>query len=479
MNGKIKVALTFDDVLLVPKKTEVASRREITLSTNLTRNIKLNIPLVSANMDTVTESEMAIALAREGGIGIIHRFMSVEDQVLEVRKVKRSESFIVEDPYTLTKDKTVGFAREFMKQKSVGGLLIVDVNNKLEGILSRRDILFADDELLVSQVMTKNSHIISVQKKISFEEARKILHEHRIEKLPIVNKNNEVKGLITSKDLRKFEKHPLALKDDKGRLMVGAAVGVKTEDFERANELVKAGTDVLVLDIAHGHSKQAIKVIKELKKKFPKIDLIAGNVATAQGTKDLIVAGADAVKVGVGPGSICITRIVAGTGVPQLSAIINCSKEAKRLGVPIIADGGVKNSGDLTKALAAGASSVMCGNLFAGTDEAPGITQLRNGTKYKVTRGMASFGATLGRTARENGTIKDDDFSDVVPEGVEAMVPYKGKAQDVIKQLTGGLRSGISYCGARNIKEMQKNAEFIRITAAGVRESKPHDVELV
>lgn len=470
---KIKYGLTFDDVLIVPKKSYVNSRNDVKVDTMLTKNIKMNIPLVSANMDTVTEAEMAIKMAKEGGIGIIHRFMSIEDQVSEVVKVKRSESFIIEEPYTFPNDKTVEEAKKFMKESNVGGLLVVNKNGKLAGILSRRDVLFADDKEVVSEVMTKNHDMVVVNKRISIEEARRILHKHRIEKLPIVDKEWNIKGLITSEDLRKVQEYPNALKDKKGRLIVGAAVGVKPEFLERAEELAKAGADVVVVDIAHGHSKLAIDAIKKIKKKID-IQVIAGNVATAQGTKDLIDAGADAVKVGVGPGSICITRIVAGAGVPQLTAIMKCAKEAKN--VPIIADGGIRTSGDLTKALAAGASSVMCGNLFAGTDEAPGVTILRNGRKYKISRGMASFGAALGRKEREK---QHEGVSDIVPEGVEAIIPYRGSAEEVIHQLIGGLRSGISYCGANNIKELQKNAEFIRITPAGIRESKPHDVEQV
>lgn len=475
MNGKIRVGLTFDDVLLIPKKSLLKSRKQVDVRTRLTKNISLNIPLVSANMDTVTESEMAIRMAREGGMGIIHRFMTVEEQVAQIEKVKRAETFIVENPYTIPIDKTVKEVREAMQEFGVSGFLIVDLKGKFAGILSRRDVLFADETDKVSFMMTPKHKVISIDKVESVQQVRELLHNHRIEKLPIINKKGEIKGLITSKDLRRIERHSLALKDRKGQLIVGAAIGVKPGDVERAKVLVKAGVDVLVVDIAHGHSTHAINMVKLLKKNF-KVDVIAGNVATAKGTADLIAAGADGIKVGVGPGSICITRIVAGAGVPQLTAILDCAREANKKNVPIIADGGVKTSGDLTKALAAGASCVMCGNLFAGTDEAPGLTILKNGVKYKVSRGMASFGAALGRKAREDN---DSSMEEVVPEGVEAMVPYKGSAKDVIKQLIGGLRSGISYCGSKNIKEMQKNAELIRITPAGLRESKPHDVEII
>ncbi|NQV08655.1 IMP dehydrogenase [Candidatus Woesearchaeota archaeon] len=471
---KILYGLTFDDVLLVPKKSSVNSRKDVNVRTMLTKKISMNIPLVSANMDTVTESKMAIRMAKEGGMGIIHRFMRTEDQVYQVLKVKRSESFIIEDPYTFPQEKTVEDAKKFMKEFDVGGLLIVNKDNKLTGILSRRDVLFAENRFLVSDVMTKDHDMVVAQKKINIKEAEKILYKHRIEKLPIVDKNWNIKGLITSEDLRKVKENPLALKDKKGRLMVGAAVGVKPGFLERAQELVKAGADALVIDIAHGHSNLAINTVKKIKDNIKDVQVIAGNVATAKGTEDLINVGADAIKVGVGPGSICITRIVAGTGVPQLTAILKCAKEAKN--IPIIADGGVRTSGDVTKALAAGASSVMCGNLFAGTDESPGLTILRNGRKYKVSRGMASYGAAFGRREREKS---NEDVLDTVPEGVEAIVPYRGSAKEVIHQLIGGLRSGISYCGAKNIKEMQKNAEFIRITPAGVKESKPHDVEKI
>ncbi|MAG39098.1 IMP dehydrogenase [Candidatus Woesearchaeota archaeon] len=468
---KLRYGLTFDDVLLVPKKSSVNSRKEINVSSKLTKKIILNNPLVSANMDTVTESEMAIAMARKGGIGIIHRFLSLENQVSEVLKVKRSESFIIEDPYTFSQEKTILEAKAFMKEFNVGGLLIINRKNNLTGILSRRDVLFANDKQLVIEVMTKNSDMITINKKISIQKARKILHKYRIEKLPIVDDKGKIKGLITSEDIRKAYEYPLALKDEKGRLIVGAAVGVKKGFLERAIALKKAGVDVLVVDIAHGHSNLAINAVKEIKKNLD-VEVIAGNVATAKGVKDLITAGADAVKVGIGPGSICITRLVAGAGVPQLTALFDCAKEAKKKGIPIIADGGIRTSGDLTKALAVGASSVMCGNLFAGTDEAPGVTILRNGTKYKVSRGMASFGAALGRKLR-TGT----DTTENVAEGVEAIVPYKGRADEIIAQLIGGLRSGMSYCGSSNIKELQKNAEFIRITPASMKESKPHNIE--
>ncbi len=475
MKEKIRFGLTFDDVLLVPKRSPVKSRKDVNLRTRLTRNISLNIPIVSANMDTVTESDMAIRMAREGGIGIIHRFMTMEDQLAQVKKVKRAESFIVENPYTLSIDSSVKDARDLMLKSGISGFLIVDMKGIFAGILSRRDLLFAVDDEKVSLVMTPKHKVVSIDRVRSVAHIRKLLHENRIEKLPIISRSGRIKGLVTSKDLRRIEKHSLALKDRKGRLMVGAAIGVKREDIKRAQALVDAGVDVLVVDIAHGHSDHAINMVKQLKKRF-KTDVIAGNVATAKATADLISAGADGIKVGVGPGSICITRIVAGAGVPQLTAIMDCSREASKKKIPIIADGGIKTSGDITKALAAGASSVMCGNLFAGTDEAPGLTLLKHGVKYKVSRGMASFGAALGRNERENAAA---DMNDVVPEGVEAMVPYKGSAKDVIGQLTGGLRSGISYSGSSNISSMQKNAEFIRITPSGLKESKPHDVELV
>lgn len=431
-------------------------------------------------MDSVTESGMAIALAREGGIGIIHRFMTIQEQVDQVLKVKRSESVIIEQPYTIEASASVKSARELMALNGISGLLVIDQNSKLCGILTKRDIVFEKNmDTKVEDLMTKD--VVVAKNGTTIEQAKEILHKNKIEKLPILNDDQQIVGLITGKDIMKIEEFPNASKDKKGRLLVGAAVGVKGDYLERTESLLNNGADVIVVDIAHGHSDNAINTVKMIKKAFPSCELIAGNVATGKGTEDLIKAGVDAVKVGVGSGSICITRIVTGSGVPQLTAIIDSVKMAKKYEIPIISDGGTRTSGDLTKALAAGASSVMIGSMFGGTDESPGKTLVKNGKKYKMYRGMASFYAALGRKFRENpesGSEKDD-LNDYVAEGVEAMVPYKGSVIEIIKQLTGGLRSGLSYCGANTIREMQDNAEFIKITASGYRESHPHDVDVI
>jgi IMP dehydrogenase len=471
--------LTFDDVLLVPKRSPIVSRSQTNLRTKLSRNITLNIPIISANMDTVTESGMAIALAREGGIGIIHRFMTIEDQVDEILKVKRSESVMIEQPYTIKPDLTVADAKKAMEEYSVSGLL-VEEGGKLLGIITRRDITFEkNNKLKVSELMTKD--VITAKAGITIDQAKEILHNKRIEKLPVVDDKKRIVGLITSKDILKMEQYPYASKDKKGRLLVGAAVGVKGDYLERTEALLEAGADVIVVDIAHGHSENAINTVHMIKKAFPDSELIAGNVATGEGSRDLIKAGVDAVKVGVGSGSICITRVVTGSGVPQLTAVIDSVKVARDYEIPIISDGGIRNSGDITKALAAGASSVMIGSLFGGTDESPGKTLVKNGKKYKMYRGMASFYASLGRKYREAGpqVVDSDDLNDYVPEGVEAMVPYNGSVVELIRQMVGGLRSGLSYCGAKTISEMQMNAEFIKITSAGYIESQSHDVDLM
>jgi IMP dehydrogenase len=471
--------LTFDDVLLVPKRSPIVSRSQTNLRTKLSRNITLNVPIISANMDTVTESGMAVALAREGGIGIIHRFLTIEDQVDEILKVKRSESVMIEQPYTIRPDLTVAEAKKAMAEFSVSGLL-VEEGGKLLGIITRRDITFEkNNKLKVSELMTKD--VITAKAGITIEQAKEILHNKRIEKLPVVDDKKHIVGLITSKDILKMEEYPHASKDRKGRLLVGAAVGVKGDYLERTEALLEAGADIIVVDIAHGHSENAINTVHMIKKAFPDCELIAGNVATGEGSRDLIKAGVDAVKVGVGSGSICITRVVTGSGVPQLTAVLDSVKVARDYGIPIISDGGIRNSGDITKALAAGASSVMIGSLFGGTDESPGKTLVKNGKKYKMYRGMASFYASLGRKYREAGpqVVDSDDLNDYVPEGVEAMVPYKGSVVEIIRQMAGGLRSGLSYCGAKTISEMQNNAEFIRITSAGYIESQSHDVDLM
>jgi IMP dehydrogenase len=431
-------------------------------------------------MDSVTESNMASTLAREGGIGIIHRFMTIQDQVAEVLRVKRSESVIIEQPYTISPNNTIKEASDVMLDKGISGLLVEDDDKKLCGIITRRDIVFEKNyELKVSDLMTKD--VVFANVGTSLDQAKDILHKNKVEKLPIIDKQRRIIGLITGKDILKMEKYPNASKDKKGRLLVGAAVGVKGDYLDRTEALLNNGADVIVVDIAHGHSDNAINTVKLIKKAFPTCELIAGNVATERGTEDLIKAGVDAVKVGVGSGSICITRIVTGSGVPQLTAIIDSVKIAKKYDIPVISDGGTRTSGDLTKALAAGASSVMIGSMFGGTDESPGKTLIKNGKKYKMYRGMASFAASLGRKYRENTemNIENDDLNDYVPEGVEAMVPYKGSVVEIIRQLVGGVRSGLSYCGAKTINEMYENAEFIKITASGYKESQPHDVDVI
>ncbi|HEY6405667.1 MAG TPA: IMP dehydrogenase, partial [Nitrososphaeraceae archaeon] len=476
----IKEGLTFDDVLLVPKRSPIVSRTQTDLKTKLSRNIILNIPLVSANMDTITEYEMAIAIAREGGIGIIHRFMAIEDQVEQVLKVKRSESVMIEQPYTIKSTQTVDDANKSMNEYGISGLLVVNEEKKLVGIITRRDITFEkDSSRKVSDLMSKD--VVTASEGITTDQGKEILHEHRIEKLPVVDEKKAIVGLITSKDILKMEKYPHASKDKKGRLLVGAAVGVKGDFLERADSLLEAGADTLVVDIAHGHSDNALNAVHMIKKAFPLCELIAGNVATGEGARDLIKAGVDAVKVGVGSGSICITRVVTGSGVPQLTAVSDSVKIAAEYNIPVISDGGIRTSGDATKALAAGASSVMVGSLLGGTDESPGTTLVRNGKKFKMYRGMASLYASLGRRYREEGQqiLDSQDLNDYVPEGVEAMVPYKGSVVEIIRQLVGGLRSGLSYCGAKTIIQMQHNAEFIKMSPAGYRESNPHDVDVM
>ncbi|QUC64428.1 IMP dehydrogenase [Nitrosopumilus sp. K4] len=476
---EFKEGLTFDDVLLVPKYSDITSRSQTDLKTQLSRNISINIPFVSANMDTVTESAMAVAMARAGGIGIIHRFLTIQEQANEVLKVKRSGSVMIENPYSISEDKTVQDAIDYAEDKEVSGLLVVNSDSKLVGIVTDRDLLFeSNSRLSLKEVMTKD--VVTAKPGISLDDAKSLLHKHRIEKLPIVDESGIVKGLITSKDITNIEDYPIASKDTKGRPLVGAAVGVKGDFLERSESLLEAGADVLVVDIAHGHSENAIATVKNIKKAFPDCELIAGNIATAHGAEDLIKAGVDAVKVGVGSGSICITRVITGSGVPQLTAVMDCAKIGRDHGIPIISDGGTRTSGDATKALAAGASSVMVGSMLGGTDESPGTVLTKNGKRFKVYRGMASLAASIGRKSKETGSISlDDDLNDYVAEGVEAMVPYKGTVTDILKQLTGGVRSGLSYCGAHTISQMQQNAEFIKMSRAGFAESQPHDVSLM
>ena len=477
---EIREGLTFDDVLLVPKFSDISSRSQTNLSTKLSRNISLNIPLISANMDTVTEASMAVVMAREGGIGIIHRFLTIEEEVNQVLKVKRSGSVMIENPYTIQPEQTIQNAFNLMDEKGVSGLLVTNTDSTLAGILTERDVLFEsfNSSKLVMELMTKD--VITAHVGIDMEQAKLVLKNNRIEKLPLIDENNHVKGLITSQDIADLEKYPDASKDKKGRPLVGAAVGVKGDFMERTEALIEAGTDVLVVDIAHGHSENAINTVKNIKKAFPDCELIAGNVATSKGTEDLIKAGVDAVKVGVGSGSICITRVITGSGVPQLTAVLDCAKIGKKHDIPIISDGGTRTSGDATKALAAGASSVMVGSILGGTDESPGSTITKNGKRFKIYRGMASLGASIGRKSKETGTFDlTEDLNDYVAEGVEAMVPYKGSVTDLIVQITGGIRSGLSYCGAHNIKQMHENAEFIKMSGAGFAESQPHDVDLM
>lgn len=472
----VETAITFDDVLLIPNKSKVLPR-DVNLKTKLTKNIELNIPILSAAMDTVTESEMAIAVAREGGIGIIHKNMPIYLQVSEVDKVKRSESGMIMDPITLTSDKTIADALKLMQQYKISGIPIIDRNNKLIGILTNRDLRFEPDETqFVSDIMTKEN-LVTAPIGTDLKKAEVILQKYKIEKLPVVDKQGKLKGLITFKDIQKRKKFPNASKDKFGRLRVGAAVGIAEETIERVNELVKSGVDVIVVDTAHGHSQGVINMIKKIKNDFD-VDLIAGNVATPEGTYDLINAGADCIKVGIGAGSICTTRVIAGVGVPQMTAVIECSKVAANYKIPIISDGGVKQTGDVAKAIAGGADTVMLGGMFAGTEEAPGEKVLYEGRSYKVYRGMGSLEAMkIGSSDRYFQDV-EDDINKLVPEGIEGIVPYKGNVSDTIYQILGGLRASMGYCGAKNIQEMKTKTKFVKITNAGLKESHPHDVKI-
>lgn len=462
----------------MPKYSDVTTRSQTDLSTRLSRNINLSIPFVSANMDTVTESSMAVAIAREGGLGIIHRFLSIKEEAAEVLKVKRSGSVMIENPYMIPTSATVQEARKYAQDMGISGLLVVD-QNKLAGIVTDRDFLFGSGEdKPISDIMTKD--VVTASPDISIEDAKRMLRDNRVEKLPVTTSEGRVLGLFTSKDITNIEDYPMASKDSKGRPLVGAAVGVKGDFMERTEELLEAGVDVIVVDVAHGHSQNAISTVRNIKKAFPDCEIIAGNVATAAGAQDLIGAGVDAVKVGVGSGSICITRVITGSGVPQLTAVMDCARVGRENDIPIISDGGTRTSGDATKALAAGASSVMLGSILGGTDESPGTVLTKNGKRFKVYRGMASLAASIGRKSKETGSVSlEEDLNDYVAEGVEAMVPYKGSVTDILKQMTGGVRSGLSYCGAHTISTMQGNAEFIRMSRAGFAESQPHDVSLM
>ena len=476
------LALTYDDVLLVPCRSSVVSRRDVDTSTRLTRDLRLNIPIVSANMDTVTEARMARAMAREGGIGVIHRFMPIEQEAAEVQRVKRPEQAVGgRHLHTIAPTRTLGEAMTLMGRHNVNSLLVVGESDRLLGIVTSRDVLFAEDPSQpVERIMTGGEQLVTAPVGTRLEEARRILHEHRLEKLPLVDDTGHLRGLITARDVLRLTEHPKAARDSQGRLLVGAAIGAVGDYMERAQALVDAEVDVLVVDIAHGHSEHALIATRCVKDAFPNVQLISGNVATAEGTRDLVEAGADAVKVGVGPGAACSTRIVAGVGVPQLTALFDCVSAAAEVGVPIIADGGVRNSGDLTKALAAGAETVMIGSLLAGTEESPGRTVLRNGARYKVYRGMASLGAAEARRQRETSEdVLDELAASVVPEGVEAVVEYRGSLADVLYQQVGGLRSGMSYLNARTLDDLRRNARFVRMTDAGRAESQPHDLRYV
>ncbi|WP_448528231.1 IMP dehydrogenase [Raineya sp.] len=468
-------ALTYDDVLLLPAYSEVLPR-ETNLQTFLTRTIRLNLPIISAAMDTVTEYKMAIAVAREGGIGFIHKNMSLEAQAEQVRKVKRSESGMIIDPITLSENAIVADALRIMSEFKIGGIPVVDENQKLKGIVTNRDLRFQKDtSRAVADIMTKDN-LITAQEGITLDEAEEVLQEYKIEKLPIVSKDGKLVGLITYKDIIRRKDFPNACKDELGRLRVGAALGVTADILERVELLKNAGVDVIAIDTAHGHSKGVIDTLKKVKAKFPEMQVIVGNVATGEGAKALAMAGADAVKVGVGPGSICTTRVVAGVGVPQLSAVFEAYKALKDLGVPIIADGGIRYSGDLVKALAGGASSIMIGSLLAGTDESPGEVVILEGRKFKTYRGMGSLEAMEAGSKDRYFQDAEDDIKKLVPEGIVGQVPYKGTVSEVLYQMAGGLRAGMGYCGAKTIQDLQEKAQFVKITTAGVKESHPHDV---
>jgi IMP dehydrogenase len=473
-DASIREALTFDDVLLEPAKSDLLPS-EVEITTRLTRNIPLNIPLLSAAMDTVTDSRMAIAMAQQGGMGVIHKNMTIEGQADEVDRVKRSESGMIVNPITMSPDQKIHEAMEVMKRYKISGLPITS-SGKLVGILTNRDLRFETRlNIKISELMTKEN-LITVPVGTTLEEAESILHRHRVEKLPVVDSKYRLKGLITVKDIQKKIAYPNACKDKLGRLRVGAAIGATGDYLDRAAALGKAGADVLVVDTAHGHSSRVIEAVKQVKSKFPEIDLIAGNVATEEGALALAKAGADAIKVGMGPGSICTTRVVSGAGVPQITAIMDCARVAHRSNVPVIADGGIKFSGDIAKALAAGGDSVMIGSLFAGTDESPGETILYQNRSYKVYRGMGSLEAMKAGSRDRYGQEGAFFEGKLVPEGVEGIVPYKGSVEVMIPQLTGGLRAGMGYCGCRNIEELQTRSRFLRITSFGLKESHVHDV---
>ncbi len=474
MEKFLKEGLTFDDVLLIPAKSDILPKDTDT-STYLTKRIKLNIPLMSAGMDTVTESKLAIAIAREGGIGIVHKNMSIEKQAMEVDKVKRSEHGVIVDPFHLSPEHIISDAMELMERYRISGVPITDQKGKLVGILTNRDLRFETDmSRQISEVMTKEN-LITASVGTNLLQAEQILKKHKIEKLPLTDEQGYLKGLITIKDIEKAIQYPNSAKDQGGRLLVGAAVGVTNDMIDRVNALVSSKVDVVVVDTAHGHSKGVIDAVKRIKMHYPSLQVIAGNVATADATRELIEAGVDAVKVGIGPGSICTTRVVTGVGVPQITAVYDCAAEADKYGIPIIADGGVKYSGDVVKAVAAGASVVMLGSLFAGTEESPGEMEIYQGRSFKVYRGMGSLGAM---SCGSKDRYFQEDTKKLVPEGVEGRVPFKGPLAETIYQLVGGLKSAMGYCGTKNIEMLRHNSQFMRITAAGLRESHPHDVHI-
>ena len=472
MSRFIGEGLTYDDVLLVPAESDILPA-DINLTTQLTKKIALKIPLMSAAMDTVTEYRMAIALAREGGIGVIHKNMSIDAQAEQVDMVKRSENGVITNPFSLTAEKTIGEADQLMAKFRISGVPIIDENNTLIGIITNRDMKFEEDmSRIIRDVMTKDN-LITSKVGTTLQEAKKILHEHKIEKLPIVDDNGKLRGLITIKDIEKALTYPNSAKDEHGRLLCAAAIGVTSDVMDRAGALIGAGVDVLTLDSAHGHSKNILDCVSRIKERFPEVQLIAGNVATPEGTEALIKAGADCVKVGIGPGSICTTRVVAGIGVPQFTAILECAQMGAKYGIPIIADGGIKYSGDIVKAIAAGASVVMLGSLLAGCEESPGDTEVYQGRQFKVYRGMGSLGA-MAKGSKDR--YFQEENKKLVPEGVEGRVPYRGPVYDTIYQMTGGLRSGMGYCGAPNIEHLRTMSRFVRITGAGLKESHPHDI---
>ncbi len=477
MNKIAFEGLTYDDVLLVPARSEVMPR-DVDPSTRLTRTLRINVPLVSAAMDTVTEADFAIAMAREGGVGVLHKNMTAELQAREVRRVKRSESGMILDPVVLRPDHTVGDARERMARYSIGGIPVVDGDRRLVGIVTNRDLRFQPDNATrLADIMTTEG-LVTAPEGTTLEQAEATLQEHKIEKLPVTDAAGTLRGLITFKDIQKKKKHPNAAKDEFGRLLVGAAVGVTPDTFERVAALVEAGVDFVVVDTAHGHSEGVLRTVERVKSDFDGLEVVAGNVATPEGTEDLILAGADAVKVGIGPGSICTTRVVAGVGVPQLSAVLRCAEAARRYDVPIIADGGIKQTGDIPKALVAGADTVMIGGLFAGVEESPGETVLYEGRRYKSYRGMGSLGAMQAGSKDRYFQDAEDDLKKLVPEGIEGRVPYKGSLGEVTYQMVGGLRAAMGYCGCPDVAALQERGQFVRITSSGLRESHPHDVTI-